>query len=125
MAPCVAPEIPEGLSPLAAEFWGRYAEPVASAGRLSAVDVPSFVILAEMWAVIQSSLADIRKRGTVVSGARNGEPVSNHYWRALRDAEAAYSRLARQFGMTPESRARNNWGEREEGTPTLADIMNG
>jgi P27 family predicted phage terminase small subunit len=95
---------PAGLSPRAAEEWGRVAPHLAHMGVLSAADVAGLACYCEAvarWRVLAAVVADAPP---LIDGAE-GHLVKNPTYSMMRDASAEVLKWAREFGLTPSARS--------------------
>lgn len=99
-------DAPASLSPAARGVWDRLAGDLTAKGVLDAWGVDSFARLCWLTAQSEHLRATIDAEGSVVAGARNGEPVKHKVWPILRQVDAELLQLEGRFGLTPADRSR-------------------
>ncbi len=98
-----APPKPRGLSKEASKAWDYHAPLLVAANVLSPLDLGSFAMYCEVCGEIAELRAHISEHGEFVSG-KHGERLSAQ-GRQLHRLRGMLLIVARQFGLTPASRA--------------------
>ena len=104
-AQVVIPTPPRELPERARKEWRRLAKTLHAAGLITELDRLAFAALVQSytrWIEAQEGLA---KTGMLIRG-KDGIPHLNPLLRVSRDAQAEYTRMLTEFGLTPSSRSR-------------------
>jgi len=112
------PVCPDWLPGEGARKWNELASKLFDAGLLTELDGEKLAALCMHWAVMVEAAQDLKERGILVEGAREGGGlVKNPSCQILKDNSAAFDRYAAGFGMDPRSRAHvesQPWDEDDE-----------
>lgn len=99
------PTMPSDLAVEAKAEWRRVVPELERMGRLTKLDRALLIRYCSAWGDWRSLDADIAKTGRLVKGQK-GNLVRNPLWLMRRDAEQTVTELARQLGLSPDSRLR-------------------
>lgn len=114
---------PEWLRPAAAEHWDRLAPELQRLGLLTVVDEASFGQLCQeyaVWREAEERLAAEEPR--VMCVGEQGYMQTSPWETIRRNARADYIAIAKQFGMTPASRADVTTAEVAKADPFAARL---
>ncbi|TCG08368.1 terminase [Paraburkholderia steynii] len=98
-------EMPDWLTPAAAEHWPLVASQLKDAGVLTAVDTTALALYCEAFARWRYATDQVTKYGSVVK-TPNGFPVQSPFLAIANKAHEQMTKLLVEFGMTPSSRTR-------------------
>ena len=102
----VTPKCPAWLPREGKKKWGELAPKLEKLGLLTELDGEKLAAMCMHWALMVEAAQDLKKRGFLVSSARDdGALVKNPSLQILRDNSAAFDRYAGEFGMGPRSRS--------------------
>jgi P27 family predicted phage terminase small subunit len=118
-----APACPKDLTGEAREMWRRVVPELASRGVLAKVDRAALADMCVCWARLQECERDVSSRGLLVPGDRG--PVKNPACQLSRQYRQQFQAWARQFGLTPDGRARLPEPEPEPEPNSLSDFLFG
>ena len=109
-APLYAPLLddpPKNLGRAGLAMWRRVCTSLDDTCVLQAPDYFALTALCQQWQLYQTALADITKRGHLVTSARaDGDLVKNPSCVIASQALAHFRALAAEFGLSPLSRSR-------------------
>jgi len=97
------PAAPEWLSPGARAHWRGIIDPLVERGLLTPLDSMAAGMLCESFATFIEARAIVEAEGMVAQGSRG--PVQHPAVRIRDAAFERFTRLSREFGMTPNGRA--------------------
>lgn len=101
----VAPEMPEWLSPYAAEEWGRVVPELEVLGLVGRVDRAALVVYCEAVAAHRAAVEELAASPDMV--VPSGQIVKkNPVLQVVRDQANLVAKMCAEFGMTPSSRSR-------------------
>lgn len=98
-------EMPDDLSPQAAEIWPQIAEQLQRANVLTQIDAPALALYCEAYARWKDANDKVVKLGAVVRSP-NGFPMQSPYLPIANKAFEQMRRMLIEFGMTPASRSK-------------------
>lgn len=106
----VVPSMPRGLDARARRLWHDLAPRLEPLGLLRETDAPMFVALCESWARYREACQRLRETIQAVRGQKPSSAEGLHWIRkveiSVSSAEQSFTRLAREFGLSPASRSR-------------------
>lgn len=94
---------PAGMSKEARKAWKRFVGLLKKTA--TPIDAPALQLLSERWAEWKEADEKVKADGLVIKQP-NGWPGHNPYLAIRQKADAAITRLLREFGLTPASRAK-------------------
>jgi len=100
-----APAKPRGMPKKAQQLWDNLAPLLEDVGILTGPDGPAFQLLAEQWWIIDEARKSLQKHGLIIVDI-NDQPRKNPAYQIYRDAVNLYTKLSKEFGLTPSSRTR-------------------
>jgi P27 family predicted phage terminase small subunit len=106
--PQVAPSLPKPpkeLSASAKRLWKRVGEQLLTAGIVTELDGLALSALVQSYARWLEAQTMLAATGLLIRGA-DGQPALNPLLRLSKDAQAEYTRMLSEFGLTPSSRSR-------------------
>lgn len=98
-------DMPDWLTPAAAEHWPLVAKQLREAGVLTAIDSAALALYCEAFARWRDATDKVTRYGSVVK-TPNGFPVQSPYLAIANKAHEQMTKLLVEFGMTPSSRTR-------------------
>jgi P27 family predicted phage terminase small subunit len=107
------PRAPAALSERARKEWYVIAHQLAAANLLTELDKMALAGLVSSYVRWMEAQEGIAKTGLLVQ-SRTGIPALNPLLKVSRDAQAEYTRLLGEFGLTPSSRSRIHVEPKEE-----------
>ncbi len=122
----VTPKCPAWLPREGKKKWGELAPKLEKLGLLTELDGEKLAAMCMHWALMVEAAQDLKKRGFLVSSARDdGALVKNPSLQILRDNSAAFDRYAGEFGMGPRSRSYIDLPVQDEDDEFLKKILRG
>ncbi|CAM2172292.1 Phage terminase small subunit P27 family [Paraburkholderia sacchari] len=117
--------------PIAFSEWNRLAPELNALRLLTQLDCMALAALCTCyarWVTAEKHIAAMAERDPVTSGliikTSNGSAIQNPLVGTANKALATYTRIAREFGMTPASRASIDLQPHGGGSDTDADLAN-
>lgn len=102
------PKCPAWLPKEGKRLWRQLAPMLHGLNLLTEVDGQTFAALCLAWAQMVTAAKDVEQRGQLVPAAREGPGhfVRNPSTQILRESTQTFARIASNFGLDPQARAR-------------------
>lgn len=115
------PTCPVGTTAEVREVWDYTAKQLAAMRVLSKADRDALLIYCEAVVLHRKASQDLHERGVTVLG-HLGTPIRNPAAQSQKDASTTIRAYAREFGLTPASRAGFTVSERDD-APAAARLL--
>ena len=116
------PDPPSWLDYYARKEWEHRAPFLIEAGLLTGADIPTFVMMCQLFARWKRASIQLMENGMVYTNA-NGEPKNRPEELIARKAEELYDKFCKHFGLSPATRV--DISVEKDDKPTAEDIMSG
>jgi P27 family predicted phage terminase small subunit len=103
--PAVIPKPPKMIQGEARKEWWRMGRLLYDAGLLTKIDGPALTAYCQPWATYCEAWEEIRRSGLVIKSSKN-QPMINPFLKVANIAQAQWTRMLIEFGLTPSSRSR-------------------
>jgi len=113
---------PAGLSEKAKAHWALIAEQLKEAGVLTRIDRDALCGYCESYTQWQEAQAHIAKNGALIKNPKTGFPEQSPLIFIAEKAFKQWLSLAREFGLSPASRARIQAAPKQEDENPFANI---
>ena len=109
------PSPPRELSERARREWRKLGKELVESGLLTSLDKMAFAAMVTSWTRWLEATEALDKTGMLIKGQHG--PQLNPLLRVARDAQAEYTRMCAEFGLTPSASARVRAAKVEEKDP--------
>lgn len=114
-------EMPDWLTPAAAEHWPVVSKQLRDAGVLTSIDAHALAIYCEAFARWRQA-TDALERDGLIYTAKNGFPSQSPYLTIANTAFDQMRKMLVEFGMTPSSRSRVSKAPTDDGDQYAAFV---